>query len=100
MSYSENMISDLIDGGLLKESQQYEWIDSEKELPIIGENVEVSEDRISIDGTLDYTDKRHCILSYSSSFGHNFGIGFATDGSSDGCEKGLKCDTPRFWRRY
>lgn len=76
------------------------WIESSKELPKVGENVEVSENGVSVDGTLDYTDRRHCILSYSSSFGHNFGEGFATDGSNDGCEKGLKCDAPKYWRRY
>lgn len=76
------------------------WTNSDKELPTIGENVEVSEDGIHCDGTLDYTDERHCILAYSSSFGHSFGIGFATDGSNEGCEKGLVCDIPRYWRRY
>lgn len=81
-------------------TEQDGWIESSKELPNIGENVEFSEDGITVEGTLDYTDQRHCILAYSSSFGHNFGVGFATDGTNDGCEKGLVCDAPKYWRRY
>ena len=68
--------------------------------PELNSNVEVSEDGIKEEGTLDYTDQRHCILAYSSSFGHNFGIGFATDGRNEGCEKGLVCDDPKYWRYY
>lgn len=73
------------------------WISSDKELPKLGSNVEFSNDGLTVEGTLDYVSERHCILSYSSSFGHNFGIGFATDGTTR-CEKGLVCDKPTFWR--
>jgi hypothetical protein len=80
-------------------SQENEWIESEKELPNIGENVEYSEDGVIAEGTLDYTDRRHCMLAFSSAFGRGFGEGFATDGHN-GCDTGLVCDAPRYWRRY
>lgn len=76
-----------------------EWKLTSEEKPELYSNVEYSEDSETVEGTMDYTDDRHCILAYSSSFGHNFGIGFATDGKGR-CEKGLKCDNPKYWRYY
>lgn len=72
------------------------WILTAEEKPKLHTNVEYSEDGITAEGTMDYTDKRHCMLMYSSNFGHNFGIGFATDGVD--CDKGLFCDEPKYWR--
>ena len=77
-----------------------EWILTSEQKPEMYSNVEFSEDGVTAEGTMNYTDQRHCILAYSSSFGHNFGVGFATDGSDEGCEKGLKCDDPKYWRYY
>jgi len=75
------------------------WIETAKERPKIGENVEWSDDGINVEGTMDYTDERHCMLAYSSNFGHNFGEGFATDIDSE-ADTGLICDDPKYWRRY
>jgi len=76
------------------------WVLTSESKPNLHTNVEFSEDGETVEGTMDYTDRRHCILAYSSSFGHNFGIGFATDGSNEDCEMGLKCDEPKYWRYY
>jgi hypothetical protein len=75
------------------------WKLTSKEKPSLGSNVEYSEDGETVEGTMDYTDERHCILAYSSSFGHSFGIGFATDGEN-GCDRGLICDDPKYWRYW
>lgn len=74
-----------------------DWKLSSKELPKIGSNVEFSEDGITLEGTLDYIEKRTCILAViASGFGY-FGEGFATDGK-DGFDRGLVCDPPKYWR--
>ncbi len=77
--------------------EQDGWIETSKRRPTIGSNVEYSEDGITVEGTMIYTDERHCMLAYTSSFGHRFGEGFATDGEN-GCDKGLICDDPKYWR--
>lgn len=73
------------------------WNLSSEKLPEIGSNVEHSEDGENVDGTYDYTDKRTCMLAgYAGGYGY-FGEGFATDGAT-GEDKGLICDTPKYWR--
>lgn len=76
-----------------------DWILTSEQKPKLHSNVECSEDGINVEGTMDYTDERHCMLKYSSNSGHNFGIGFATDAYGR-CEKGLFCDDPKYWRYY
>lgn len=78
-------------------TEQDGWIETSKQRPKIDDNVEYSDDGITVEGTMNYTNERHCMLAYSSNFGHNFGEGFATDGYN-GCDKGLKCDDPKYWR--
>jgi hypothetical protein len=75
------------------------WNLTSEKTPSLYSNVEFSEDGETVEGTLDYTDERHCMLAYSSNYGHNFGIGFATDGEN-GCDKGLICDPPKYWRYW
>lgn len=87
------------DDRIQPDDREPQWILTIEQLPSLGSNVEYSEDGITVEGTLDYTDERHCILAASSNFGHNFGIGFATDGNN-GCDKGLICDAPKYWRYY
>lgn len=76
------------------------WVLTEIQKPNLGDDVEWSNDGMAVEGTMKYTDRRHCILSYSSNFGHDFGIGFATDGKNEGAEAGLICDDPKYWRYY
>lgn len=74
-----------------------EWILSNQQTPRIGTNVEYSEDGETVEGTLDYTDKRTCMMAgIAGGYGY-FGEGFATDGEN-GCDKGLICDPPKYWR--
>lgn len=76
-----------------------EWNLSSEKLPEIGTNVEYSEDGETVEGTLDYSEKRHCMMAgIAGGFGY-FGEGFATDGSTD-VERGLICDPPKYWRYY
>jgi len=88
-----------LDNRIQPDDREPSWILTALQLPPLGSNVEYSEDGIIVEGTLDYTDERHCMLASSSNFGHGFGPGFATDGST-GCEKGLILDTPTYWRFY
>lgn len=76
-----------------------EWILTAEQKPRLFTNVEYSEDGITAEGTMDYTDERHCMLAYSSNFGHRFGIGFATDRDAP-CGHGLICEDPKYWRYY
>lgn len=73
------------------------WIETSKQLPPLDSNVEYSDDGITVEGTLDYTDTRHCMMAgIAGGFGY-FGEGFATDGAN-GCDVGLICDPPKYWR--
>jgi hypothetical protein len=73
------------------------WIETEKQRPKIGDNVEYSEDGVEAEGTMIYTDRRVCMLAGIAGGHGYFGEGFATDGYN-GCDKGLKCDDPKYWR--
>lgn len=74
-----------------------DWKLSSEEKPAIGSNIEFSDDRLVSEGTLDYTDRRTCMLAgIAGGYGY-FGEGFATDGSQ-GEDKGLICDPPKYWR--
>lgn len=68
-----------------------EWKLTSQEKPIIGSNVETSEDGINVDETMDY------MLAGVGGGNGYFGEGFATDGST-GCERGLIMDEPKYWR--
>lgn len=82
-----------------QKTNQMEWKLSSEELPEIGRNVEYSEDGETAEGTMDYTDQRTCIMAgIAGGYGY-FGDGFATDGAN-GCDKGLICDPPMYWRYY
>lgn len=73
------------------------WILTAEKRPSIGDNVEWSDDAKKVEGTLDYTDERRCMMAgIAGGFGY-FGEGFATDGEN-GCDKGLICDDPKYWR--
>lgn len=81
----------------MKDMEAKDWILTSERKPKIGDNVEYSEDGETVEGTMNYTDERHCMLAHVSNFGHSFGIGFATDGAN-GCDRGLVCDDPKYWR--
>lgn len=73
------------------------WKLTTEERPTLESNVEYSEDGVTVEGTMDYTEKRTCMLAgYAGGYGY-FGEGFATDGEN-GCDKGLICDDPKYWR--
>jgi hypothetical protein len=75
------------------------WIKTTEQRPRIGTNVEYSEDGETVEGTMDYTDKRICMMAgIAGGFGY-FGEGFATDGEN-GCDTGLICDDPKYWRYW
>lgn len=74
------------------------WILTSDRRPSVGSNVEYSEDGKSIDGTMDYIKDRTCMLAGVGGGNGYFGKGFATDGST-GCERGLICDDPKYWRK-
>ncbi len=83
----------------MSEENENPWILTSEQLPTLGSNVEYSEDGKTTEGTLDFTDRRYCMLAFSSNFGHDFGEGFATDGKND-IDKGLVCDPPKYWRYF
>lgn len=73
------------------------WIKTADKLPKIGDNVEYSEDGETVEGTMNYTDRRTCMMAgIAGGYGY-FGEGFATDGAN-GCDVGLICDPPKYWR--
>lgn len=84
----------------ISEDKEAGWISSEVELPYGGENVEISDDGITVRETADYKTDRRCMMAGIAGGNGYFGsLGFATDGST-GCETNLILDTPAFWRRY
>lgn len=76
-----------------------EWKLSSEELPRMHSNVEWSEDGETIEGTLDYVESRRCMMAGIAGGHGYFGEGFATDGEN-GCDKGLICDPPKYWRYW
>ena len=75
------------------------WIKTTEQRPRIGTNVEYSENGETVEGTMDYTDRRTCMMAgIAGGFGY-FGEGFATDGEN-GCDTGLICDDPKYWRYW
>jgi len=74
-----------------------DWILTADKKPSIGINVEYSEDGITSEGTMDYTDRRTCMMAGIAGGHGYFGEGFATDGEN-GCDTGLICDEPKYWR--
>lgn len=85
---------------IISEDKEAGWISSEVELPYDGENVEISDDGITVRETADYKTDRRCMMAGIAWGNGYFGsLGFATDGST-GCETNLILDTPAFWRRY
>jgi len=74
-----------------------EWILTENERPVIGTNLEYSEDGKTVEGTMDYLAARTCMMAGIAGGNGYFGEGFATDGSG-GCDYGLICDDPKYWR--
>jgi len=77
--------------------EQDEWIETAKQMPEIGDNVEISDDGIIVIETANYSSNRTCMLAGVGGGNGYFGKGFATDGST-GCESGLILDTPKYWR--
>lgn len=76
-----------------------DWILTAERRPRTGTNIEYSEDGVIVEGTLDYAEKRTCMMAgIAGGFGY-FGEGFATDGEN-GCDKGLICDDPKYWRYW
>lgn len=76
-----------------------EWKLTTEQRPRVGTNVEYSEDGETVEGTLDYTDTRTCMMAgIAGGYGY-FGEGFATDGEN-GCDRGLICDDPKYWRYW
>lgn len=73
-----------------------EWKLTQDERPVDGSNVETTDDQINIQ-TMDFVSERTCMLAGVAGGSGYFGSGFATDGST-GCEKGLICDDPKYWR--
>lgn len=74
------------------------WILTAEKKPDLYSNIEYSEDGKRVEGTLDYTDERHCMMAgIAGGFGYFSDPGFATDGEN-GCDKGLICDDPKYWR--
>jgi hypothetical protein len=70
-----------------------DWILTTEKRPELGDQVEYSDDGINVEGTMVYIENRTCM-----SDGHGyFGEGFATDGDN-GCDYGLLCDDPKYWR--
>ena len=39
------------------------WILTSKERPIVGSNIEYSEDGVTVEGTMDYLSARTCMLA-------------------------------------
>lgn len=73
------------------------WILTTEQRPKGFTSLEYSDDGINVEGTMIYTDRRTCMLAgYAGGFGY-FGEGFATDGEN-GCDYGLICDDPKYWR--
>lgn len=73
-----------------------EWKLTKDEKPSVGSNVETTDDMVQIE-TMDYRSDRTCMLAGVGGGNGYFGLGFATDGST-GCERGLICDEPKYWR--
>lgn len=82
---------------LNEKASEPEWNLSSEILPSLGSNVEYSEDGIIVEGTLDYISERRCMMAGISGGHGYFGEGFATDGEN-GCDRGLICDAPKYWR--
>lgn len=75
------------------------WIKSTDGLPEEGENVEVSDDGITVRETADYKRDRVCMMAgMAGGNGYFSTLGFATDGTG-GCDSNLILDTPTYWRR-
>jgi hypothetical protein len=73
------------------------WIKTSEQLPLIGSNIEYSDDGVKVDGTCNYKDDRRCMMAgIAGGFGY-FGPGFATDGLN-GEDTNLILDPPNFWR--
>jgi len=72
------------------------WNKTTELKPEIGEDVEVSDDGITVDFACIYTDKRTCMMAGIAGGHGYFGEGFATNGED--CDYGLILDDPIFWR--
>lgn len=76
------------------------WIKTSERKPRLYTNVEFSDDGIEAEGTMDYTDERRCMMAgIAGGHGYFNSPGFATDGEN-GCDTGLICDDPEYWRYY
>jgi hypothetical protein len=74
------------------------WILTKDQKPPLGDNVEISDDGITVTETAFYKEDRECMLaSVASGAGRFPDAGFATDGST-GCETNLILDDPKYWR--
>lgn len=74
------------------------WILSSDHLPEPDSNVEISNDGIKSDGTADFKRDRTCMMAgYAAGNGYFSSLGFATDGSN-GEDRNLILDTPKYWR--
>lgn len=73
------------------------WKLSNEKTPRMNSHIEYSEDGVTAEGTLNYIERRTCIMAgIAGGYGY-FGEGFATDGEN-GVDAGLICDAPKYWR--
>lgn len=76
------------------------WIKTSEQKPKLYSNVEYSDDGIEVEGTMDYTDQRICMMAgIAGGHGYFSNDGFATDHAS-GTDVGLICDDPKYWRYW
>jgi len=74
-----------------------DWILTTEKRPEIGTCLEYSDDGETIEGTMIYLEHRTCMMAGIAGGNGYFGEGFATDGHN-GCDYGLICDDPKYWR--
>ncbi len=82
---------------ILEHKESEGWILTSDRRPSIGDSMEFSDDGQTVEGTLVYLENRICMMAGIAGGHGYFGEGFATDGLN-GCDYGLICDDPKYWR--
>lgn len=83
----------------IEEKNKVEWIDYKLNPPKIKDLniIEISYDGAHADNTVEWMDRRTCMLAGTSGGNGYFGAGWGTNGIN-GCDYGLICDDPTHWR--